>query len=40
MEVLRKALDDLSDLCDVVEEKFVEERDAFKGANPNGIAPR
>lgn len=28
-DVLDKAFDDLSDLCDVVEEKFVESRDAF-----------
>jgi len=36
MEVLRKALDDLSDLCDVVEEKFVASRDEFKVTNPDG----
>lgn len=33
-EVLRKGLDDLSDLCDVVEDKFTVARDAFNEANP------
>lgn len=36
MEVLRKALDDLSDLCDVVEEKFTASRDEYKITNPEG----
>lgn len=40
MEVLRKALDDLSDLCDVVEEKFIASRDQFKATNPDGLATR
>lgn len=28
-EALEKGLDDLSDLCDVVEEKFIEARDEY-----------
>ena len=34
--VLRKALDNLADLCDVVEDKFTVARDDFNRANPNG----
>jgi len=34
-EVLRKGLDDLADLCDVVEEKFTAARDEFNTANPD-----
>lgn len=29
VDVLMKGLDDLSDLCDVVRDKFVDARDAF-----------
>jgi len=31
-EVLRKGLNDLTDLCDVVEDKFVAARDEFNAA--------
>ena len=34
-DVLRKGLDDLAELCDVVEEKFTESRDQFNEAHPN-----
>ena len=34
-EVLRKGLNDLADLCDVVEEKFTEARDQFNEEHPN-----
>lgn len=34
-EVLRKALDDLTDLCDAVEEKFTAARDEYNEANPD-----
>lgn len=34
-DVLKKALDDLTDLCDAVEEKFVESRDVFNEENPD-----
>lgn len=33
-DILRKGLNDLSDLCEAVEEKFTEARDEFKRANP------
>lgn len=36
-DVLRKGLDDLGDLCDAVEEKFIEARDKFKSEYPDGI---
>jgi len=39
-EVLRKGLDDLSELCDVVVDKFTASRDAFNEAHPDGIDPR
>ena len=32
-EVLRKGLDDLADLCDVVEDKFTAARDEFNATN-------
>lgn len=34
-EVLRQGLDDLKDLCNVVEEKFTEARDEFNATNPD-----
>ncbi|KAF2484632.1 DNA-directed RNA polymerase [Neohortaea acidophila] len=34
-EVLRKGLEDLSELCDVVEDKFSVARDAFNADNPD-----
>ena len=34
-DVLGKALNDLTDLCDVVEEKFTASRDEFNAANSN-----
>jgi len=36
-EVLRKGLDDLSDLCDVVEEKFTTARDEFNATHPDRV---
>jgi DNA-directed RNA polymerase I and III subunit RPAC2 len=36
-EVLRKGLDDLSDLCDVVVDKFTVSRDEFMATNPTGV---
>lgn len=33
--VLQKALDDLVDVCDAVEEKFTTARDEFNAANPD-----
>ena len=38
-EVLRKGLNDLTDLCDVVEEKFTDARDDFNKANPDRTPP-
>jgi hypothetical protein len=35
-DVLRKGLQDLADMCDVIEEKFVAARDDFKVTNPDG----
>ena len=35
-DVLRKGLNDLADLCDVVEEKFTEARDQFTSEHLNG----
>ncbi|KAK6410770.1 RNA polymerase subunit AC19 [Oleoguttula sp. CCFEE 5521] len=35
-EVLRKGLDDLSDLCDAVEDKFTVSRDAFDTSHSTG----
>lgn len=35
-EVLRKGLQDLEDMCDVIEEKFVASRDEFKISHPDG----
>lgn len=40
MEVLRKGLDDLSDMCDAVEEKFTTARDEFNEANPDRVSKR
>lgn len=37
-DVLRKGLEDLADLCDVVEEKFTEARDEFNEAHPERVA--
>lgn len=37
-EVLRKGLEDLADLCDVVEDKFIAARDDFDASQPNGEA--
>jgi len=39
-EVLRKGLSDLSDLCDVVEDKFTVARDEFNSAHPNRVESR
>ena len=39
-EVLRKALDGLTDLCDVVEDKFTVARDEFDAANPDREKPK
>lgn len=39
-DVLRKGLDDLCDLCDVVVDKFTASRDAFNQAHPDGVDPR
>lgn len=39
LEVLRKGLDDLTDLCDVVEDKFTKARDEFNAANPDRANP-
>jgi DNA-directed RNA polymerase I and III subunit RPAC2 len=40
MEVLRKGLDDLTDMCDVVEEKFTTSRDEFNKAHPDRVSER
>lgn len=34
-QVLEKALNDLTDVCDAVEEKFTSARDEFNAANPD-----
>ena len=34
-QILRKGLDDLSNLCDAVEEKFTEARDEFNAEDPD-----
>ncbi|KAK3676434.1 RNA polymerase subunit AC19 [Recurvomyces mirabilis] len=34
-DVLRKGLDDLADLCDVVEDKFTAARDEFNATHPD-----
>ncbi|KAK0251532.1 RNA polymerase subunit AC19 [Friedmanniomyces endolithicus] len=39
-EVLRKGLNDLEDLCDVVEDKFTVARDEFNTAHPEQAAGR
>ncbi|TKA81144.1 DNA-directed RNA polymerases I and III subunit RPAC2 [Friedmanniomyces simplex] len=39
-EVLRKGLSDLSDLCDVVEDKFTTARDDFNATHPDRVARR
>ncbi|CAK3838473.1 DNA-directed RNA polymerases I and III subunit RPAC2 [Lecanosticta acicola] len=39
-DVLRKALDDLTDLCEAVEEKFVAARDQFNEENPDRVSQR
>ena len=36
-EVLRKGLEDLTDLCDVVVDKFAASRDEFNAAHPDGL---
>ncbi|KAI5365480.1 Putative DNA-directed RNA polymerase Rpb11, 13-16kDa subunit, RNA polymerase, RBP11-like subunit [Septoria linicola] len=36
-EVLKKGLQDLVDMCDVVEEKFTTARDEFMAEHPTGI---
>lgn len=36
--VLRKALDDLEDLCDVVEDKFTTARDQFNAEHPDRVS--
>jgi DNA-directed RNA polymerases I and III subunit RPAC2 len=36
-DVLRKGLNDLSELCDVVEDKFENARDEFKASYPDGV---
>ena len=36
-EVLRKGLEDLTDLCDVVVDKFTASRDEFNAAHPDGV---
>jgi DNA-directed RNA polymerase I and III subunit RPAC2 len=36
-EVLRKGLEDLTDLCDVVVDKFTASRDEFNAAHPDGL---
>jgi DNA-directed RNA polymerase I and III subunit RPAC2 len=36
-EVLRKGLEDLTDLCDVVVDKFTASRDKFNAAHPDGL---
>lgn len=36
-EVLRKGLEDLTDLCDVVADKFTASRDEFNAAHPEGV---
>ena len=38
--VLEKALQDLTDLCDVVEEKFTVARDGFNAAHPDRVEHR
>lgn len=38
-DVLRKGLDDLADLCDVVEDKFIAARDEFNAAHPDRADP-
>ncbi|KAK1074295.1 RNA polymerase subunit AC19 [Friedmanniomyces endolithicus] len=40
LEVLRKGLNDLEDLCDVVEDKFTIARDEFNTAHPEQAAGR
>ena len=34
-QILRQGLDDLSNLCDAVEDKFTEARDVFNAQNPD-----
>lgn len=34
-QVLEKALNDLTDVCDAVEDKFTTSRDEFNAANPD-----
>ncbi|KAM0704865.1 hypothetical protein Q7P35_007652 [Cladosporium inversicolor] len=36
-EVLRKGLEDLTDLCDAVTDKFTASRDKFNASHPNGV---
>ncbi|KAL1590784.1 hypothetical protein WHR41_00585 [Cladosporium halotolerans] len=36
-EVLRKGLEDLTDLCDVVVDKFTASRDEFNASHPEGV---
>ena len=36
-EVLRKGLEDLTDLCDVVMDKFTASRDEFNSSHPDGV---
>lgn len=36
-EVLKKGLQDLADMCDVVEEKFTTARDDYMAQNPDGV---
>ena len=36
-EVLRKGLEDLTDLCDVVVDKLTASRDEFNAAHPDGL---
>jgi DNA-directed RNA polymerase I and III subunit RPAC2 len=40
MAVLRKGLEDLSEMCDVVEEKFTTSRDEFNKAHPDRMSGR
>lgn len=36
-EVLRKGLEDLTDLCDAVVDKFTASRDEFNASHPDGV---
>ena len=40
MDVLKRGLSDLANLCDVVEDKFTTARDEFNAAHPDRVATK